>query len=184
MEDSAIIEMYFSRSENAIVETKAKYNSYCTKIAYNILASFEDTEECVSDTYLHVWNSIPPNRPNNLKAFIGTITRNLSLNRLKANSAKKRGEAMSILEELQVSSLQTPYDEMEKKLLAESITRFLRKLSSVKQQIFVLRYWYFEPISVISQKTGWKENSVKSELYRLRCKLTSHLEMEGFSYET
>lgn len=183
MEDSRIIDLYFDRSEDAIAETKAKYNSYCTKIAYNILASFEDTEECVSDTYLHTWNAIPPSRPNSLKGFVGRITRNLSLNRLKANSAKKRGEAVLVLDELQISSLETPYDEVEKKMVADAITGFLRTLSPVKQQMFVLRYWYFEPISAISQKTGWKENSVKSELYRLRSKLKSHLEKEGFRYE-
>lgn len=183
MEDSKIIGLYFDRSEDAIAETKAKYKSYCTKIAYNILASYEDTEECVSDTYLQTWNAIPPSRPNSLKAFVGKITRNLSLNKLKANSAKKRGEAALVLDELQVASLETPYDEMEKKMLAEAITRFLRTLSPVRQQVFVLRYWYFEPISTISQKTGWKENSVKSELYWLRNKLRLYLEKEWFPIE-
>jgi RNA polymerase sigma-70 factor (ECF subfamily) len=184
LEDERIIELYFERSEDAIKETKIKYNSYCTKIAYNILASFEDTEECVSDTYMHTWNAIPPSKPNDLKAFIGRITRNLSLNRLKANSAKKRGEIALILDELQISSLETPYDEVEKKMVADSITRFLQTLAPVKQQIFVLRYWYFESISAISQKTGWKKASIKSELYRLRSKLKSHLEKEGFYDET
>ena len=179
MEDEKIINLYFARTEEAIKETKNKYNSYCTSIAYHILSSVEDTEECISDTYMQVWNSIPPNRPDSLRAYVGKITRNLALNRLRANTAKKRGEATLVLEELQISSLETPYDELERKLMADAITAFLHTLPPVKQQIFMLRYWYFEPIKTISRKTGWREDSVKSELYRLRKKLKTHLEKEG-----
>ena len=90
MEDEKIIEMYFARDEAAIYETRAKYGPYCTAIAYNILSSFEDTEECVSDTYLHTWNSIPPNRPENLKGYVGRITHNLALTIFRKRNAKKR----------------------------------------------------------------------------------------------
>lgn len=183
MEDSGIVELYFVRSEDAIAETRRKYHPYCTKIAYSILASLDDTEECVSDAYLHTWNAIPPNRPKSLKAFVGRITRNLALDRLKANTAKKRGEITLVLDELQVSSLDTPYDAMERKLVAEAITKFLHTLPPVKQQMFVLRYWYFDSIKTISRKTGWKEDSVRSELYRLRNKLKANLEKEGFHSE-
>ena len=92
MKDSEIVELYWNRSEDAISETKEKYGWYCTSIAYRMLSSIEDSEECVSDTYLQAWNSIPPNRPDNLKAYVGKITRNLALNRLRANTTQKRGE--------------------------------------------------------------------------------------------
>ena len=91
MEDETIIDLYFAREERAISETGKKYGSYCRSIAFNILHSHEDTEECVSDTYLHTWNTIPPTRPGCLRAFLGRITRNLSFTRWEAARAQKRG---------------------------------------------------------------------------------------------
>lgn len=91
MEDARIIQLYWDRDEQAIPATADKYGSYCTSIAQNILGSYEEAEECVNDTYLHAWNSMPPNRPSILSTFLGKITRNLSLNRFKHNTADKRG---------------------------------------------------------------------------------------------
>lgn len=184
MEDSKIVDLFFARNEDAIAETQQKYGWYCTSIAYNILSSIEDSEECVSDAFLNTWNSIPPKRPDNLKAYVGRITRNLSLNRLKSNRARTRGEMVVVLEELQITSIETPDDEMERRLLSDTITEFLHTLTPVKQQMFVLRYWYIEPIESISKKTGWKSHSIRSELYRLRKQLERYLREEGFSYET
>ena len=181
MKDSEIVSLYWSRSEDAITETREKYGWYCTSIAYRILSSIEDSEECVSDTYLSLWNTIPPKRPENLRSYIGRITRNHALDRLKANTTKKRGETPLVLEELEAASLETVESEMEQKLLAEAITQFLRTLPLEKRRIFVLRYWYFASISEISMKTGWKENRIKVTLYRLRKQLIGYLDKEGFT---
>lgn len=114
MKDSEIVALYWERSEEAVAETKAKYGWYCTSIAYQILSSVEDSEECVSDAYWKTWSSIPPNRPEDLRSYIGKITRNLALNRIKAGSAKKRGEVPLVLEELEVASLDTVENEMDR----------------------------------------------------------------------
>ena len=180
MKDSEIVELYWNRSENAISETKEKYGWYCTSIAYRMLSSIEDSEECVSDTYLQAWNSIPPNRPNNLKAYVGKITRNLALNRLRANTTQRRGEVPLVFEELKVPDVKTVEAEIDSRLLSEAITGFLRTLPPIKRRIFVLRYWYFEPISGISAKTGMKESRIKGDLYRMRKKLAAYLDKEGF----
>ena len=180
MKDSEIVELFWSRSENAISETEEKYGWYCPSIAYRMLSSIEDSEECVSDTYLHTWNSIPPNRPENLKAYVGKITRNLALDRLKANAAKKRGEVPLVFEELKVPDSHTVETEIDGKLLSEAITSFLRALPPVKRRIFVLRYWYFESLSGIASKTGIKESRLKGDLFRMRKKLAAYLDKEGF----
>ncbi len=181
MEDSKIIELYFQRAETAIVETKNKYGPYCTAIAYNILASFEDAEECVADMYLKLWESIPPNRPQRLKGYAGRITHNLAINRYRANKARKRGQLPQVLAELQVASLEEPQDVMERKQLAACISEFVRGLPPQKQKIFVLRYWYYESIPAIGDTMGLKPERVKTELYRMRRKLKAFLEKEGFS---
>ena len=180
MTDSEIVELYWTRSEEAIAKTKEKYGRYCSSIAYRILASFEDSEECVSDVYLSVWYSIPPKRPEDMKSYLGKITRNKALDRVRANSAKKRGELPLVLEELEIDSLDTVENELDKKLLADAISRFLHTLSAEKRTVFLLRYWNFESISEISLKTGWNKNRVKVTLYRLRKQLFTYLEKEGF----
>ena len=162
MEDEKIIALYFDRDEQAIYETREKYGPYCTAIAYNILSSFEDTEECVSDTYLRTWNSIPPNRPKSLKGYVGRITHNLALSMLRNRSAKKRSVITEVLEELQIPFLEDPVETAERKETAKLISDFL-----------------YETIPAISWATGWKETRIKSELSRIRRKLKQHLEQEG-----
>lgn len=181
MKDSEIVELYWNRSEQAILETKTKYDRYCTAVAYNILSSSEDSEECVSDTYLRTWNSIPPCRPENLKAYLGKITRNLALDRVKANNAKKRGEVLLVLDELTTVGLDAVEEEINRKLLSEAITAFLRTLPPMKRRIFVLRYWYFDSIPTIAEKTGWSDNRIKVDLFRTRKKLAEYLKREGFT---
>lgn len=181
MKDSEIVELYWSRSEQAILETKTKYDRYCTAVAYNILSSVEDSEECVSDTYLRVWNSIPPSKPENLKAYIGKITRNLALDRVRANNTQKRGVLPLVLDELTTVGLDTVEEEINRKLLSDAITGFLRTLPPMKRRIFILRYWYFESISGIAEKTGWSDNRIKVDLFRTRKKLAEYLKKEGFS---
>ncbi|MBQ9268730.1 MAG: RNA polymerase sigma factor [Oscillospiraceae bacterium] len=179
MEDEKIIALFFDRDEQAIFETREKYGPYCTAIAYNILSSFEDTEECVSDTYLRTWNSIPPNCPRNLKGYMGRITHNLALTMYRRRSAKKRSVITEVLEELQIPSLEDLVETAERKETARLISDFLRALPAEKRRIFVLRYWYYETIPSISRTTGWKETRIKSELSRIRKKLKKHLEQEG-----
>ena len=179
MEDEKIIALYFDRDEQAIYETREKYGPYCTAIAYNILSSFEDTEECVSDTYLRTWDSIPPNSPKSLKGYVGRITHNLALTMLRSRSTKKRNVITEVLEELQIPSLEDPVETVGRKETAKLISDFLWTLPVEKRRIFVLRYWYYETIPSISRTTGWKETRIKSELSRIRKKLKKRLEQEG-----
>lgn len=179
MEDEKIISLYFDRDEQAIYETREKYGPYCTAIAYNILSSFEDTEECVSDTYLRTWDSIPPNSPKSLKGYVGRIAHNLALTMFRRRSTKKRCVITEVLEELQIPSLEDPTETAERKETAKLISDFLWTLPVEKRRIFVLRYWYYETIPSISRTTGWKETRIKSELSRTRKKLKNYLEQEG-----
>ena len=181
MEDEKIIELYFARDETAIYETREKYGPYCTAIAYNILTSFEDTEECVSDTLLRTWNSIPPAVPRRLKGYVGRITHNLALSMFRARSARKRCVITEVLEELQIASLDDPEESALQKETAKAISDYLWTLPAEKRRIFVLRYWYYETIPSISRTTGWKETRIKSELSRIRKKLKQHLEQEGIT---
>ena len=180
MTDEEIVALYFARNEDAIAETGKKYGWYCSTVAYNILRSLEDSEECVSETWLRAWNSIPPKRPDRLKPYLGRITRNLALDRVRADAARKKTEVPMILEELNVASLDTPEDALEQKRLSEAVSAWLYTLPPGKQRVFVLRYWYFEPLKEISRKTGWKENRLMVELYRMRGKLKRYLQKEGF----
>ncbi|MBQ4140432.1 MAG: RNA polymerase sigma factor [Clostridia bacterium] len=182
MDDQKIIELYFARAEQAIRETEIKYGGYCFLIAHNILSSREDAEECVNDTYLNAWNSIPPNKPNPLKTFLGRITRNLAINRYIKNHAKMRsGEADLILEEVcefipDPASATSLCDEY---ALKAAINSFLSSLPKKARIIFVRRYWYLTPISRIARELSLNENSVKVTLHRTRIAFKAHLEQEG-----
>lgn len=183
MEDEKIIALYWNRDEAAIGETEAKYGGYLTNIAYNILSVRQDSEECVSDAYLRAWNAIPPKKPENLKLFLGRVTRNLALDRRKADTTEKRGggQAVLALEELKdcVSSRETPEASLDEKFLAEKITEFLRSQPDTPRKCFVLRYWYLEPISAIASRMELSPSKVKSLLHRTRTKLKIYLEKEG-----
>lgn len=185
MDDEEILDLYWNRNECAITETKNKYRGYLTTIAYNILSSIEDTEECVSDTFLQAWNAIPPARPDSLKLYLGKITRNLSLSRLRQRSREKRGggQADLALDELLdcVENNQDPFSALEEKRLSEAISCFLKNLSPEKRNIFVLRYWYLYSIREISQQTGTREGKIKTILFRTRRMLREYLEKEGFT---
>lgn len=183
MEDEKIVELYWNRSENAIQETAAKYGSYCWKIAYNILSNYEDSEECVNDAYLKTWNSIPEHRPSLLSAYIGKITRNLSLNKYLRGRAQKRGGGQPelILEELNScitasKSTETAYLEG---MAAQAVSRFLNTSKLEYRIIFVRRYWYSDSILDIAKRYGISESRVKSILHRMRGKLRIFLEKEG-----
>ncbi len=184
MEDKKIVELYWQRNEAAITETSAKYGNYCTAIAMNILGIPEDAEECVNDTYVNAWNSMPPYKPNVLKTFLGRITRNLSFNRYKHNRAEKRGggEVEVVLSELGecVSGAPSVEDELNRRELAKAIDDFLDSLSEKKRDIFVLRYWYSESVSKIAKQFIMKEGAVSMTLNRLRADLRGYLYERGF----
>ncbi len=184
MEDSAIISLYFSRSEKAISETDRKYGAYCFAIANNILSSREDSEESVNDTYLAAWNTIPPQHPNALASFLGKITRYISLDRWKKRTAAKRGggELPLALEELGdcVSGESSPETVVMDRELNRCVNHFLEALPETERKVFVCRYWYLDSIEGIGKRFGFTESKVKSMLYRLRGKLRGELEEEGF----
>lgn len=184
MEDAKIVQLYWDRNELAIPVTADKYGSYCASIANNILDSREDAEECVNDTYLNAWNAMPPHRPGILPAFLGKITRNLSLNRYKHNIAGKRGggQAAVVLDEIAelVSDGDSVEREIDRRELAKAIDAFLDGLSARKRNIFVRRYWYFDSISDIASRFGMTENNVSVTLNRLRLKLHNYLLERGF----
>ncbi len=183
MDDKKIVSLYWERSEAAIDESTKKYGRLCHSIAFNILRNNQDSEECVSDTWLRAWNSMPPQRPQKLTAFFCKITRNLSINRLEALTAAKRGgiEAALALDELAeiVSDGKSTADEAEAKMLAELINHFLASLPKKERKIFVMRYWYLYSVRDIADNFGFGESKTKMILLRTRNKLKEYLEKEG-----
>lgn len=181
MEDEKIIDLYFSRDPTAIRETQHKYGSYCTAVAKNILISKEDAEECVNDTWLRAWNSIPPARPNILSLFLAHITRNLAIDRYRERFTAKRGKGeMSLcLEELAecTGSGETFTDELE---LRDVLDRFLESLEPRPREIFMLRYWYMLPVKEIAKRSGITSAAVKMSLKRTRENLKGFLISQGF----
>ena len=183
MEDRQIIDLLWERSEQGINEIARKYGRYCHKIAFNILADREDSEECISDTYLKVWNTIPPNRPESLSAYIGRIVRNLSLNKWEQRGAQKRGggQICAALDELSRCIPSNSGRSVEDVELAEIINSFLAQMEVEKRRIFIKRYWYMDSVKEISKELGFSESRVKMSLYRSRSQLRLWLEKEGVS---
>ena len=180
MEDTEILALLAQRDETAILELRRKYGGYCQTIAYHILSSFEDTEECLADTWLRVWNAIPPASPDSLKAFVGRITRNLAIDRFRQKQRQGDTVMDEVLEELHAGSLGQPEETAEADALRRSISAFLRRQPREKRQLFVLRYWYMESIAEISRRTGLRQDRIRTELYRMRKKLRTTLKEEGY----
>ena len=181
MDDKAIIRLFFDRSEAAIEETTKKYGAYCYSLAYRILENREDSEECVNDTYLALWNSIPPNRPHFLAAYIAKITRNLSLNRIKSKRAHKRGGEYDVVLEEVEHMLTDNEDILDNIVLRDAIERFLSGLSKKKRIIFMQRYWYLSPVSEIAKEFSMSEANVKMILMRTRNELREFLSKEDIT---
>ena len=183
MEDSQIIQLYWERSENAISQTAKKYGKYCHTIAFNILHNYEDSEECVNDTYLKAWKIIPPRRPTKLAAFLGKITRNLSLDTYRRYSADKRGggQMALALEELRdcIPSTDSTDRIIEDMVLVDTLNRFLASLSTEHRNIFMRRYWYVSSVKEIAEDYGITESKVKMSLLRSRNHLKELMEKEG-----
>ena len=181
MDDLQIIELYFARDEHAIKETDRKYGKLCLRVAKNLLFNNEDSEECVNDTYLTVWNKIPPTRPNNFIAFICKITRNLSLKRLEVSNAMKRsaGTVISMSELEKALPDQCIAPDVEDEELGKLISAFLWSEKALDRNVFLRKYWFFDSISDIAERYSMNENSVKSMLFRSRNRLREFLRKEG-----
>ncbi len=174
MEDSEIISLFFARSEQAVAELDRQYGAAVKKTASNILPDRLDAEECVNDTYLRVWNSIPPQRPNPLVSFVCKIARNLALDRYRSSRAEKRNGSLDlVLEEME--------DCIPAKELTAAINRFLAALPREDRLLFVRRYWYGDPVSDLAAQTNSSANRISVRLFRLREKLRNTLKKEGFS---
>lgn len=184
MEDAQILELYFARDEQAVVETDKKYGGYCFTLANSILNSVLDAEETVSDTYLKTWNAIPPKKPAVLKMFLAKITRNLAFSRWRSDNAQKRGggEMELVLEELS-GCLAAPgavEDGIHAQELAKTIRAFLNTLPAREQDIFLRRYFFVEESEAIARRYGMRKATVQRTLSRTREKLKIYLTKEGY----
>ena len=184
MEDSGIIQLFLQRSGVAVAALSGKYERYCYAIAYNILGSAQDAEECVNDAFLGVWNAIPPHQPLRLGAFVGKITRRLAFNRRRADRAEKRGGGVLplILEELAecVDAPRGVEEEVQQRELELAVHGFLSGLPPRDRDIFLRRYFFVEPVGEIAGRYAMGENAVSAALSRTRKKLRTHLEREGW----
>lgn len=183
MEDSAIIDLYWDRDQRAIEETAGKYGVFLFSLVWNILHSRGDAEECVNDTYLRAWNAIPPARPAVLRAWLGRIARNLSLDRWKAARAQRRGGDNTdlLLGELE-ECVPSPHGvdrQLEDQEIASLISAFLRGLPAESRRIFLQRYWYGRDLAEIAAEQRCGVGKVKSSLFRTRKALRACLEKEG-----
>ncbi len=182
MEDKSIIELLWERSKEAVDALSRKYGGYCYSIAYNILSSREDSEECVNDTYFKVWNVIPPNRPQNFPGFLGKLVRSLALDRVRLRTRKKRGGGQyeAVLSELEetLSSNESVERHIEDEEIAAALNRFIAALDEESRTVFVMRYFGFYSIEAVGKKIGGNENRVQYLLRKTRTALKKFLEKE------
>lgn len=184
MEDLEIIDLYWKRDETAISETARKYGGFCHRIAGNILTLKEDAEECVSDTYYQAWESIPPARPEKLRAWLGKVVRNKAINLWRKNRALKRYTGMEVLmEELEdcIPSPETVEQKLEEAELAGFLNLWLSTLSPGDRILFIRRYWRGDPVRELAGEDGKTPARTAKRLYRLRQNLKARLEKEGYS---
>ena len=183
MEDNKILELYFARHEDAICQTALAYGGQLKRLADNILHSEQDTQECVSDTYLRAWNTIPPQRPRHFFGYLAKICRHLSLDRLDwQNAAKRKAEVVSLTQEMECC---VPDDRRERESRARELgavlDAFLRSLSTESRLVFLRRYWYADTIGEIAARYGISESAVQMRLRRTRTKLEEYLKKEGIA---
>lgn len=185
MEDEQIVSLYWERSEAAIRETQTKYDHYLTKIAYNVLADYEDSRESVNDTYLAAWNSMPPHRPGVLSTYLAKITRRISITRFRHRNRDKRKEseyAISLSELGDcVSGGNTTEETVNVKLLADAIGIYLRLQPEEARNAFIGRYYFLDSLKEVAAYCGMSESKAKTLLYRTRLGLKEYLEKEGFA---
>ncbi len=183
IEDSKIIDLFLARNEQAIIELSAKYGAVCSRISKNILKNEFDAEECVNDTYLAVWNKIPPENPNPLKTYVFRIVRNISTTKYHSNTSAKRNSYYDVaLDELEncLISIATVESEMEAKELSKHIDHFLDTLDKESRLMFMCRYWCSDSLSDIAEKFQTNSHNVSVRLSRIRKKFKKYLMKEGF----
>lgn len=182
MEDTEIVELYWNRNEAAIGESSIKYGRMLKHISFNILSNNEDSEECVNDTYGKAWNSMPPQKPNSLAAYLGRITRNISINRWHMNHAKKR-DANVLISELSdcIPSSQSIEAEIEASILEDAISKWLYSLHQDDRVLFLRRYWFGDSLHTLALECVTTPNKLAGRIFRLRKKLKTALEKEGVS---
>ena len=184
MQDSQIVDLYWRRNEAAIDQTDKKYGRYLTKIAYNILADREDSQESVNDTYLAAWNSMPPHRPDVLGTYLGKLTRRISIDFFRKRTSQKRGggEYALSLQELEscISGGNTTEQALDLQLLSEAIETYLRSVTQEARNVFIGRYYYLDPVKKIAGYCRISESKTKILLHRTRQGLWEYLQKEGF----
>ena len=180
MKDTDIITLYNRRDERAIYETHQKYGDYCMSISLGILRNYQDAEECVNDTYLHTWKSIPPKQPSVLRTYLGKLTRNLSIDRLRTRRRARRDSEMTLSFEELEDVLAATEDTNEGEL-TDLLNSFLEALPDTERRLFVGRYWYAYPVNRMAEAYGLTPNAVSKQLARTREKLKAYLEGRGYS---
>lgn len=183
MDDSQIVALYWDRNETAIDHTDKKYGRYLTKIAYNILADREDSQESVNDTYLAAWNSMPPHRPNVLSAYLGKLTRRISIDLFRKKNSQKRGGSQYDLSLQELESCvgeNTTEQALDAQLLSQAIESYLRSIGEEARNVFIGRYYYLDPVKTVAGYCHISESKAKILLHRTRQGLWEHLQKEGF----
>ena len=183
MEDEKIIDLYWERKDEAIMQTQAAYGRQLQTIAQRIVQSYEDAEESVNDTYLAAWRTIPPKRPSYLVAYLAKICRNFAFGRLDwRDAAKRSAEVVTLSEEMELCIPDTRRDAAaEGKEIARALNAFLATLSPENRKLFVRRYWYVDTVAEIARRYGMSESKVKTRLHRIREKLRTYLAQEGIA---
>ena len=182
MDDNAIIELYWARNEQAITATDAHYGKLCRSLSYNIVDDWEDAEECTNDTWHRAWNTMPPQRPSSLRAYLCRIVRNLSIDCWRAKRSQKRGEGLVVLLEELESCLPggpSAEEEVEGLLLKETLERWLDSLPREDRALFLRRYWYGDRVNELAKWRGSTPNQTAQRLLKLRRTLKKKLEQEG-----
>ena len=184
LNDDEIVQLYFERSEESIAQSEEKYGRLCRSVIRRILPDERDAEECLSDVWIHTWNSIPPEKPRVLSAFLARIARNLALDRLSYNHAEKRASALTeAFEELEPCLVGA--DDSQQQAEAAEFNAWIRKFLAAQTRenrvFFVRRYWYGESVSEIAQAVGASEEKVKSSLFRTRNRLREAMKKEGIA---
>jgi len=181
LEDNKIIDLFFARNEDAIVETDAAYGRRLFALANNVLQNREDAQECVSDTYLKTWDTIPPLRPQFFFGYLAKLCRHFSLGKLDwKNAAKRKAEVVALTQEMENCVPDTRReDELEGKELGRLLNAFLRQQTPENRMVFLRRYWYADTVAEIAQRYGISENAVMTRLHRTRKRLNSYLQKEG-----
>ena len=178
MNDQDIIDLYFARNEQAIAETDKSYGKVCMQVSMNILDSRPDAEECVSDTYLKTWNSIPPTRPNSLCAFVCRIARNLSLSRLRDLRRQKRNQELTLSFDELEACIPAAVEDAEE--LSSLLNDFLEGLDETNRVLFMGRYWYSYAIDDLAAQMGLTDKAVYMRLHKTREKLRAYLAERGY----